>query len=227
MRGRVIDGDGGAVAVKAATIKLPDPSKIRIKGPDQFTLIGTEQKKPGRSAEGHRQGHLRHRCQPARHALCRREKRVRCSAAPQEVYDFGVVKDRPGVHSAVAIEGRGPRENANYGTSGKGVSLRRPLPYIADTWWQAKTALDAMPIEWDVGPNGNPQNSDELLQAYLKSLEQPGTIVLEDGGSYAAAKSAPSAVPSIETSFHPDSASGRCPPLLFRRGFEPCEDART
>jgi isoquinoline 1-oxidoreductase beta subunit len=24
---------------------------------------------------------------------------------------------------------------------------------VADTWWQAKTALDAMPIEWDEGPN--------------------------------------------------------------------------
>jgi isoquinoline 1-oxidoreductase beta subunit len=51
-----------------------------------------------------------------------------------------------------------------------------------------KTALDLMPIEWDVGQNGH-RNSDELLQAYLKSLEQPGTIVLEDGGSYAAARS--------------------------------------
>ena len=34
----------GALAAKAAQIKLPDPSKIKIKGPDQFTLIGTEQK---------------------------------------------------------------------------------------------------------------------------------------------------------------------------------------
>ena len=24
---------------------------------------------------------------------------------------------------------------------------------VADTWWQAKTALDALPIEWDDGPN--------------------------------------------------------------------------
>jgi isoquinoline 1-oxidoreductase beta subunit len=24
---------------------------------------------------------------------------------------------------------------------------------VADTWWQAKTALDALPIEWDEGPN--------------------------------------------------------------------------
>ena len=24
---------------------------------------------------------------------------------------------------------------------------------VADTWWQAKTALDALPIAWDEGPN--------------------------------------------------------------------------
>ena len=24
---------------------------------------------------------------------------------------------------------------------------------VADTWWHAKTALDALPIEWDYGPN--------------------------------------------------------------------------
>src|SRR5215510_7402575 len=26
---------------------------------------------------------------------------------------------------------------------------------VADTWWQAKTALDALPIAWDEGPNAN------------------------------------------------------------------------
>jgi isoquinoline 1-oxidoreductase subunit beta len=31
---------------------------------------------------------------------------------------------------------------------------------VADTWWRAKTALDALPIEWDVGPNGNVQSAD-------------------------------------------------------------------
>ena|SRR6266853_4548668 len=29
------------------------------------------------------------------------------------------------------------------------------------------------------------------------------------------------------SNFHPDSGSGLCPLLLFHRGFEPCEDART
>src|SRR5690242_3874084 len=34
----------GAIAAKAARTPLPDPSKIKIKTPDKFTLLGTEQK---------------------------------------------------------------------------------------------------------------------------------------------------------------------------------------
>src|SRR5262249_41855130 len=34
----------GRLAAKAARLVLPDPSKIRIKTPDRFTLMGTEQK---------------------------------------------------------------------------------------------------------------------------------------------------------------------------------------
>ena len=26
---------------------------------------------------------------------------------------------------------------------------------VADTWWRAKTALEALPIEWDNGPNAS------------------------------------------------------------------------
>src|SRR5690606_31734167 len=29
----------------------------------------------------------------------------------------------------------------------------RTLAIVADTWWQAKTAMDALPIVWDEGPN--------------------------------------------------------------------------
>jgi isoquinoline 1-oxidoreductase beta subunit len=31
---------------------------------------------------------------------------------------------------------------------------------VADTWWHAKTALDALPIVWDEGPNGKIQQAD-------------------------------------------------------------------
>ena len=37
---------------------------------------------------------------------------------------------------------------------------------VADTWWQAKTALDALPIVWDEGPNRNV--SSATIAAMLK-----------------------------------------------------------
>jgi len=176
----------GAMAHSAAQIALPDPSKIKIKGPDQFTLIGTEQKNrdvplkvTGKAVYGIDVD------LPG--MLYAAVKACPVFGGKVKSYDFATIKDRPGVHSVVTIEGKGPREDVNYGTSGREYRYAA-VAVVADTWWRAKTALDLMPIEWDVGPNGH-RNSDELLQAYFESLKQPGTIVLEDGGSYAAAKS--------------------------------------
>jgi isoquinoline 1-oxidoreductase subunit beta len=176
----------GALAAKAAQIKLPDPSKIKIKGPDRFTLIGTEQKNrdvplkvTGKATYG-----IDVNLPDMLYAAV---KACPVFGGKLKRYDFGAIKDRPGIHSVVEIEGRPPRQNANYGTSGREYRYAA-VAVVADSWWRAKTALDLMPIEWDVGPNGG-RNSDELLQAYLTSLDAPGTIVLEDGGSYAAAKS--------------------------------------
>ncbi len=36
---------------------------------------------------------------------------------------------------------------------------------VADTWWHAKTALDALPIEWDEGPNA--KTSSETISKWL------------------------------------------------------------
>jgi isoquinoline 1-oxidoreductase beta subunit len=38
---------------------------------------------------------------------------------------------------------------------------------VADTWWRAKTALDALPIEWDEGPNKDA--SSEKVREWLKA----------------------------------------------------------
>jgi isoquinoline 1-oxidoreductase subunit beta len=31
---------------------------------------------------------------------------------------------------------------------------------VADTWWQAKTALDALKIDWDLGPNAGASSAE-------------------------------------------------------------------
>jgi isoquinoline 1-oxidoreductase subunit beta len=162
----------GAIAAKAAQIVLPDPSQLKIKGPDQFTLIGTEQKnldvplkvsgKAIYSIDVQLPGMLY-----AAAAACP------VFGGTVKSYDFSAVKDRPGVHSAVKFEGKG------YVSGGVAV--------VADTWWRAKTALDLMPIEWDFGANANGSTA-EMIAANFELMKKPGTIVLDEGGSYAAAK---------------------------------------
>jgi isoquinoline 1-oxidoreductase subunit beta len=174
----------GAIAAKAARIALPDASKIKIKGPDQFWLIGTEQK--NRDVPLKVTGKAIYGIDvdlPG--MLYAAVKACPVFGGKLKSYDFNAIKNRRGIHSAVAIEGKGPRQDVNYGTSGREYRYAA-VAVVADSWWRAKTALDLMPIEWDFGPNGE-RNSAELLQAYFKSLDEPGTIVLEDG-NYAAAK---------------------------------------
>lgn len=52
---------------------------------------------------------------------------------------------------------------------------------VADTWWRAKTALDALPIEWDYGPNVN--TSSASIGAWLKAgLDASDAVVGNQAG---------------------------------------------
>jgi isoquinoline 1-oxidoreductase beta subunit len=176
----------GAVAAKAAQIALPDPGLIKIKGPDQFTLIGTEQrnrdvplKVTGKAVYGIDVD------LPG--MLYAAVKACPVFGGKLKRYDFAAIKNRPGVHSAVAIEGKAPRDNVDFGTSGQEYRYAA-VAVVADSWWRARTALDLMPIEWDFGSSAQ-ATTEELFRADFETMKKPGTVVLEEGGSYEAAKS--------------------------------------
>ena len=176
----------GAVATKAAQIALPDPGRIRIKGPDAFTLIGTEQK--NRDVPLKVTGKAIYGIDvdlPG--MLYAAVKACPVFDGKLKSYDFGAIKNRPGIHSVVEIEGKGARKGADFGTSGQEYRYAA-VAIVADSWWRAKTALDLMPIEWDTGPNGD-RNTDELFKADFETMQKAGTIVLEEGGTYADARS--------------------------------------
>ncbi|HXL30363.1 MAG TPA: molybdopterin cofactor-binding domain-containing protein [Bradyrhizobium sp.] len=57
---------------------------------------------------------------------------------------------------------------------------------VADTWWQAKTALDALPIKWDEGENAN--ISSASIAEWLKAgLDAEQTFVGNQNGDVKAA----------------------------------------
>ena len=82
-------------------------------------------------------------------------------------FDAAAIEKRPGVKKVVRV-----------GDSAVAV--------VADTWWRAKSALDALPIVWDNGPNE--QVSSESIAAILKAgLDAPDAVVGNANGDARAA----------------------------------------
>ncbi|MFG6428558.1 xanthine dehydrogenase family protein molybdopterin-binding subunit [Roseateles sp. LYH14W] len=82
-------------------------------------------------------------------------------------YDAAAIEGRPGVKKVVRV-------------SDSAVAV------VADTWWRAKTALDALPIVWDEGPNAT-QNSADTAAILKAGLDADGAAV---GSSQGDAKAA-------------------------------------
>jgi isoquinoline 1-oxidoreductase beta subunit len=80
--------------------------------------------------------------------------------------------------AAAAMSRRGVKKVVKVGDSAVAV--------VADTWWHAKTALDAMPIEWDEGPHA--QASSATIAETLKAgLDAPDAAVGNSNGDARAA----------------------------------------
>ncbi|MBM0103289.1 xanthine dehydrogenase family protein molybdopterin-binding subunit [Steroidobacter sp. S1-65] len=71
------------------------------------------------------------------------------------------------------------------------------LAVVADTWWQAKTAMDALPVVWDEGPNKD-MSSESIAEMLKGGLEAQDafvqTTVGDAPGTLAKAKKTISAV---------------------------------
>src|SRR5262245_11009712 len=158
----------GQVAPLAAQTPHPNPERIRIKPPSEWTLMGTEQKNldvplkvTGKTIYG-----IDVKVPGMKWAAV---KTGPVYGSKLKSYDFSRIRNEPGVISAVEIPIPDPsliRER----TFSAGVAI------IAESWYQAKTALDKMPIEWDVPPKNAALNTANMRAALLASLDKPGKV---------------------------------------------------
>lgn len=82
-------------------------------------------------------------------------------------FDADAVSNRPGVRRVVRVG-----EDA--------------VAVVADTWWQAKTALDALPVTWDEGPNVD-VSSASIAQWLAEGLTADDAFVGNQAGDVKAA----------------------------------------
>ncbi len=93
-------------------------------------------------------------------------------------YDADAVKNMPGVLAVVAVR---PKES-------KPTDFKPPIPLdrsvaqhavavIAEHYWQARTALDALPIEWDDGPGARWKTTAQMNDAVYEAIDKPGSKI--------------------------------------------------
>ncbi|MEY3380151.1 MAG: hypothetical protein RL468_749 [Pseudomonadota bacterium] len=143
----------GKVAEAAARITPPEAASIVLKDPKNWRLIGKR--------------------------MARLDTAGKTTGAQNYGVDFklpgllnAAIRDCPVFggtvksFNAAAVEGRpGVRQVVQVGTSAVAV--------VADTWWRAKAAVEALPIDWDLGPNSQVSSNSirEILKAGLDAKE--------------------------------------------------------
>jgi isoquinoline 1-oxidoreductase subunit beta len=147
----------GELAVEAAAIKLD--KEPAIKTPDQFKFIGRR--------------------------LARLDVPMKINGTAM----YGIDLDVPNmVHAAIIacpVFGgtvKSVDERAIAGRRGvmQVVRLKDAVAVIADRHWRAQTALDMLPIEWEVGASGA-TDSAQFRKAYLDALDDKGAVARHDG----------------------------------------------
>lgn len=154
----------GALAAEAA--KLAAPADIQLKDPKAWTLAGRPMKRldTAPKLDGSQVYGMDLKLPGLLNAAI---KDCPVFGGRLKSFDAAAIEGRPGVKKVVRV-----------GDTAVAV--------VADTWWRARTALEALPIVWDEGPNATLSSAD--VAATLKAgLDAADAAVGSRQGDVAAA----------------------------------------
>lgn len=151
----------GKMADAAARLTPPDPKSIVLKKPSQWTIAGTSVPRldTAEKVNGAKVYSIDLRLPGM---LCAAVKSCPVFGGKLLGFDESKVKSMRGVKSVIKV---------NDST----------VAVVADTWWRAKTALENLPIDWDLGPNAKASSS--TIGAQLREgLQAEGTFAQRNIG---------------------------------------------
>jgi isoquinoline 1-oxidoreductase beta subunit len=139
----------GKVSVAAGKLTAPDPKSIKLKDPKDWKIAGKPMKRldTADKLNGSKVYAIDIKLPGMLHAAV---KACPVFGGKLVSYDEAKVSGRPGVRRAVKV-------------SDTAVAV------VADTWWHAKTALEALPIVWDEGA-GATQSSATIAERLKEGL---------------------------------------------------------
>jgi isoquinoline 1-oxidoreductase beta subunit len=136
----------GKIAAAAAKLPAPDPKSITLKDPRSWKIAGKPLKRLD-TAEKLNGSKIYAIDTKLPNMLCAAIKDCPVFGGKLKTHDEAKIASRPGVKGVVRV-----KDTA--------------VAVVADTWYRAKSALEALPIEWEGNPNA--LLSDEGIAAHLR-----------------------------------------------------------
>ncbi|WP_334188974.1 xanthine dehydrogenase family protein molybdopterin-binding subunit [Noviherbaspirillum sp.] len=161
--GAVLHGSGKRMAYGDLASKAVDtrPSDIRLKKPEEFKLIGTSQPRRDSAAKVNGSAVFGLDVRPAGLVFAAVKMAPTIGGSVQRA-DRDAVHGMPGVLRVVDFSG------AAAGMSG--------LAVIAKTYWQARQAVAALPVDWNPGPNQKLASSAVFSELAAKLDTESGFV---------------------------------------------------
>lgn len=171
-RNGMVSGPKGKMAkygqLAEAASKLPVPKDVVLKDPSKFRYVGKPLKRMDTAGKitGKTEFGIDVKLPGMLYAAL-----AQCPVIGGKVVSFDAAKAKgmPGVKHVVQI------------TDGVAV--------VADSWWQAKQARDAIDVKWDEGPN-KALNSESVSAGLATAMSQPGAQIKQQGNVAEAMKTA-------------------------------------
>ena len=144
----------GKVAAAAAKLEAPDPKSIKLKDPKDWKVAGKPLKRldTADKLDGSKVYAIDVKLPGM---LCAAIKDCPVFGGKVKSYDETKIAGMPGFRKVVKVKDSG-------------------VAVVADTWWRAKTALDALPIAWEEGA-GASQSSATIAEHLKEGLTATAT----------------------------------------------------
>jgi isoquinoline 1-oxidoreductase beta subunit len=116
-------------------------------------------------------------------------------------FDFDAIRHMPGVRGIAVVDPSAPRGDLKKPAFWAHTAAQSGVAVVADHYWQARKALEAMPIEWNPGSGADWKNTQQMYDALYARLKQPAETVVNNIGD--ARKAIAAAGPAvIEATYH-------------------------
>jgi isoquinoline 1-oxidoreductase beta subunit len=168
----------GEIATDAAEIKAPEPASLTLKDPKSFRIIGKFTSGVDNHAivTGQPLFGIDVTVPGMKYAVYQK-----CPVFGGTVVkaDLEKVKAMPGVRDAFVLRGGQPLDG-----------LLDGVAIVADSWWQANKAREALDVQWDEGPTAQQSSAGFAKQAAELLKAKPAEVVRKDGDADKALASA-------------------------------------